>query len=82
MRMIDIQWMMEHWPRLRYVYGGNLSAKRSRTFENLYVRDYLLHQALWMREIRGPNNSPEEFKRIGKKGCVHDSDSECDSDED
>ncbi|KAI8357685.1 hypothetical protein B0O80DRAFT_527445 [Mortierella sp. GBAus27b] len=79
MRMTDIQWMMDHWPRLQCVDGDILSTKRSRTFENLFVRDYLLCQALWKREIRPPHLVGLERAAAG--GDVYDSDSECDSDE-
>ncbi|KAG0226237.1 hypothetical protein BGX31_007369, partial [Mortierella sp. GBA43] len=80
MRMIDIQWMMDHWPRLQCVYGDKLSTKRSRTSENLFARDYLLHQALSRRQI-DTQEPTMNFERVDEEGYVYDSDSECDSDD-
>ncbi|KAF9353288.1 hypothetical protein BGX34_011651, partial [Mortierella sp. NVP85] len=46
MRMVDLQWMLQHWPHLKEISGGRLSSKRSKTFVNFFVRHFLLESTL------------------------------------
>ncbi|KAG0209858.1 hypothetical protein BGX31_002021, partial [Mortierella sp. GBA43] len=84
MRMIDIQWMLDHWPCLRMIIG-KLSAKRSKTFGNLLVRDHLLKAALATRLVITPGsllkfgsllNVGSNDSVIPDQECLHDSDSD------
>ncbi|KAG0219490.1 hypothetical protein BGX31_011299, partial [Mortierella sp. GBA43] len=77
MRMIDIQWMLDHWPHLRRICAERLSKKRSKTFGNMHVRDYLLKEALSMRSVATSEHFMEDRtndKVVLDKECLHDSD--------
>ncbi|KAF9358181.1 hypothetical protein BGX34_009038 [Mortierella sp. NVP85] len=51
MRMVDLEWMLQHWPHLQNLYGEHLSYKRSKTFGNKCVRDFVLVSRLRPRRV-------------------------------
>ncbi|KAI8357668.1 hypothetical protein B0O80DRAFT_445531 [Mortierella sp. GBAus27b] len=84
-RMVDVEWMLRHWPRLKTVSGGRLSRKCSKTFGDTLVRDYLLMRALHSKGVQTPRRWPDDDSHVilymyrEKIAQVYDSDSEGDS---
>jgi hypothetical protein len=54
MRMAEVEWMLQHWRRLRKITGGRPSMKDSKTFGNMNVRCHLIMQALDVRKVEIP----------------------------
>ncbi|KAI8345562.1 hypothetical protein B0O80DRAFT_534262 [Mortierella sp. GBAus27b] len=54
MRMVDVEWMLQHWSRLRKMTGRKPALKRSKTFGGTSVRCYLLRKALMARKVDVP----------------------------
>ncbi|KAI8345043.1 hypothetical protein B0O80DRAFT_534610 [Mortierella sp. GBAus27b] len=54
MRMVDVEWMLQHWSRLRKMTGGQPALKLSKTFGGTSVRCYLLRKALMARKVDFP----------------------------
>ncbi|KAG0227198.1 hypothetical protein BGX31_007059, partial [Mortierella sp. GBA43] len=80
--MVDVEWMLQHWPQLRKVNGGRLSSKISKSFRNAFVRDYLMMRVLNSRgvqTVRRWNNDDHNIQSLLKNEMVtsvYDSDSE------
>jgi len=51
MRMVDLQWMLQHWPHLQEIAGGRLSSKRSKTLVNFFVRHFLLESTFLAHRV-------------------------------
>jgi len=51
MRMVDLEWMLQHWPHLQLLHGDRLSDKRSKTFGNLFVRHFLLSSTFQSQRV-------------------------------
>ncbi|KAI8345567.1 hypothetical protein B0O80DRAFT_472674, partial [Mortierella sp. GBAus27b] len=54
MRMVDMEWMLQHWTKLRKITGDQPTLKRSNTFGNTNVRCHLLMKALIARKVEVP----------------------------
>ncbi|KAF9374295.1 hypothetical protein BGX21_004168 [Mortierella sp. AD011] len=52
MRLVDIDWILKHWPNLREVDGDRLSTKKAKSKQDSHVRDYILMKMLDSRGIR------------------------------
>ncbi|KAI8352412.1 hypothetical protein B0O80DRAFT_454492 [Mortierella sp. GBAus27b] len=50
-RMVDVEWMLQHWRSLRWITGGPLSMKRSKTFRGELVRLFLIEKTLEARRV-------------------------------
>ncbi|KAI8345565.1 hypothetical protein B0O80DRAFT_472670 [Mortierella sp. GBAus27b] len=83
MRMVDVEWMLQHWTNLRKITGGRPTEKRSKTFGNTHVRCYTIMKALHDRIVE----IPKEWWSYGRdvKGYmdknglkdVYDTDDDC-----
>ncbi|KAG0212890.1 hypothetical protein BGX31_001376 [Mortierella sp. GBA43] len=54
MRMVDVEWMLQHWRKLCKITGGRPSTKLSKTFGNTNVRCYLFRKTLLARKVEVP----------------------------
>ncbi|KAK3823422.1 MAG: hypothetical protein J3Q66DRAFT_425291 [Benniella sp.] len=85
MRMADLEWMLQHWPRLVTLHGGRLSWKRSKSFGNTFVRDSLLATRLDAAKVQHPrrwihdDSSLRSYMRTNDITEVYDSESESES---
>lgn len=85
LRMVDLEWMLQHWPCLKRMLRGRLSNKRSKSFGNKFVRDYLFMQMLDSRGIqtgRRWEDDDSQVKILMRRNCieaVYDSESESES---
>ncbi|KAI8345047.1 hypothetical protein B0O80DRAFT_475900 [Mortierella sp. GBAus27b] len=55
-RMVDMEWMLQHWNRLRKITGEQIAMKLSKTFGNMPVRSYLIMEALRARRVEVPES--------------------------
>ncbi|KAI8352392.1 hypothetical protein B0O80DRAFT_454430 [Mortierella sp. GBAus27b] len=55
-RMVDMEWMLQHWNRLRKITGEWIAMKLSKTFGNMPVRSYLIMEALRARKVEVPES--------------------------
>ncbi|KAF9354660.1 hypothetical protein BGX34_010887 [Mortierella sp. NVP85] len=82
MRMADLEWMLQHWPRLATLHGGRLSWKRSKSFGNKFVRDSLLATRLGAEKVQHPkpwihdDSGLRSYMRTNGITEVYDSESE------
>ncbi|KAI8345576.1 hypothetical protein B0O80DRAFT_491687 [Mortierella sp. GBAus27b] len=56
MRMVDVEWMLQHWTRLRVIRGERPTMKLSKTFGHTNVRCYLIKKALKARKVDAPGD--------------------------
>ncbi|KAI8345570.1 hypothetical protein B0O80DRAFT_504251 [Mortierella sp. GBAus27b] len=56
MRIVDVEWMLQHWTKLRTIIGGRPSTKLSKTFGNANVRCYLIMKALKAHKVGIPED--------------------------
>ncbi|KAI8345577.1 hypothetical protein B0O80DRAFT_491688 [Mortierella sp. GBAus27b] len=80
MRMVDVEWMLQHWTKLRVMKGELPNKKRSKRFGNTYVRSYLIMKALKARKVEFLDHLWSDYGDVtihmGKKGleAVYDTD--------
>jgi hypothetical protein len=85
MRMADLEWMLQHWPRLATVHGGRLSCRFSKSFGNKFVRDWLLATRLGAEKVQHSRSWSHSdswlrsYMRINDITEVYDSESESES---
>jgi hypothetical protein len=67
MRMADMEWMLQHWSKLRKITGGRPTLKRSKTFGNTNVRCHLIKKALKARKVESRWTHDEDVIEYMKK---------------
>lgn len=67
LRMVDVEWMLQHWKNLRKIAGQSLAVKQSKTFGGKSARLALIVQALRAQSVEMPTlwvTSESELKRF------------------
>jgi hypothetical protein len=55
-RMTDIEWMLQHWGKLRKITGGRPAMKRSKASGVAFVRFHLFMESLKARGVETPED--------------------------
>ncbi|KAI8345571.1 hypothetical protein B0O80DRAFT_472684 [Mortierella sp. GBAus27b] len=82
MRVVDVEWMLKHWSKLRTISGGRPSTKYSKTFGNRNVECYLLVTALKARKVEVPvewgacEKDVKEYMTKNRLEIVYDTDND------
>jgi hypothetical protein len=80
MRMVDVEWMLQHWTKFRMIAGGPPTEKQSKTFGGTNVRCYLFRKILMARKVDVPKEwkayetNVEEYMKSNGLEDVYDTD--------
>ncbi|KAG0215193.1 hypothetical protein BGX31_000899 [Mortierella sp. GBA43] len=84
MRLVDVEWMLRHWTKLRAVKGEQPTMKISKTFGHTNVRCHLIRDALEAHKVEVPTYwwtyelDVVEYMMNNGLGVVYDTDDDDD----